>query len=122
MDDDPYRLSSPDRHLDDDPFEAQPLSPEQQRHVDLMRHIAQEVTARTGDNFALKGSTALLLAYGLPRFSTDLDFDGRRTSADLTASLRASVKAAGMRRRMTSVPSRTPGRCSATWCTTATMP
>ena len=49
-----------------------------------MLHIAQEVTARTGDNFALKGSTALLLAYGLPRFSTDLDFDGRRTSADLT--------------------------------------
>lgn len=42
MDDDPYRLSSPDRHLDDDPFKVQPLSPEQQRHVDLMRHIAQE--------------------------------------------------------------------------------
>jgi len=26
MDDDPYRLYSPDRHLDDDPFEAQPLT------------------------------------------------------------------------------------------------
>ena len=95
MDDDPYRLPSPDRHLDDDPFEAQPLSPEQQRHVDLMRHIAQEVTARTGDSFVLKGGTALLLAYGLPRFSTDLDFDGRRTSVDLTASLRAGAEAAG---------------------------
>jgi len=58
MDDDPYRLPSPERHLDDDPFEAQPLSPEQQRHVDLMRHIAQEVTARTGDNFVLKGGPA----------------------------------------------------------------
>lgn len=96
MDDDPYRLYSPDRHLDDDPFEAQPLSPERQRHVDLMRHIAQEVTARTGDNFVLKGGTALLLAYGLPRFSTDLDFDGRHTSVDLTASLRAGVEAAGI--------------------------
>lgn len=64
MDDDPYRLPSPDRHLDDDPFEAQPLSPEQQRHVDLIRHIAQEVTARIGDNFVLKGGAALLLAYG----------------------------------------------------------
>ena len=96
MDDDPYRLPSPERHLDDDPFEAQPLSPEQQRHVDLMRHIAQEVTARTGDNFVLKGGTALLLAYGLPRFSTDLDFDGRRTSVDLSTSLRAGAEAAGM--------------------------
>lgn len=97
MDDDPYRLPSPEeRHLDDEPFEARPLSPEQQRHVDLMRHIAQEVTARTGDNFVLKGGTALLLAYGLPRFSTDLDFDGRRTSVDLTASLRAGAEAAGM--------------------------
>lgn len=96
MDDDPYRLSSPDRHLDDDPFEAQSLSPEQQRHVDLMRHIAQEVTARTGDNFVLKGGTALLLAYGLPRFSTDLDFDGRCTSVNLTTSLRAGVEASEM--------------------------
>lgn len=96
MDDDPYRLPSPERHLDDDPFEAQPLSPEQQRHVDLMRHITQEVTARTGDNFVLKGGTALLLAYGLPRFSTDLDFDGRRTSVDLSTYLRAGAEAAGM--------------------------
>lgn len=96
MDDDPYRLPPPEeRHLDDDPFEAQPLSPEQQRHVDLMRHIAQEVTARTGDNFVLKGGTALLPVYGLPRFSTDLDFDGRRTGVNLTASLRAGAEAAG---------------------------
>jgi domain of unknown function (DUF1814) len=73
MDDDPCRLPSSERHLDDDPFEAQPLSPEQRRYIDLMRHIAQEVIARTGDNFVLKGGTALLRAYGLPRFSTDLD-------------------------------------------------
>lgn len=108
MDDDPYRLYSPDRHLDDDPFEAQPLSPERQRHVDLMRHIAQEVTARTGDNFVLKGGTALLLAYGLPRFSTDLDFDGRHTSVDLTASLRAGVEAAG-------IPTHNLGTTKNTW-------
>ena len=96
MGDDLYRLPSPEHHLDDDPFEAQPLSPEQQGHVDLMRHIAQEVTARTGDNFVLKGGTALLLSYGLPRFSTDLDFDGRRTSVDLSTALRAGAEAAGM--------------------------
>ena len=62
----------------------------------MIRHIAQEVTARIGDNFVLKGGAALLLAYGLPRFSTGLDFDGQRTSVDLTASLRAGVEAAGM--------------------------
>ena len=41
----------------------------------LMRAIAQELTSRTGDAFVLKGGTALLLAYDLPRFSIDLDFD-----------------------------------------------
>ena len=61
-----------------------------------MYHIAQEVTARTGDNFVLKGGTALLLAYGLPRFSTDLDFDGRHTSIDMTPALRAGADAAGV--------------------------
>ena len=40
-----------------------------------MRAIAQELTSRTGDAFVLKGGTALLLAYDLPRFSIDLDFD-----------------------------------------------
>lgn len=97
MDDDPYRLPpSEERPLDDALFEAQPLSPEQKRHIDLMRHIAQEVTARTGDNFVLKGGTALLLSYGLPRFSTDLDFDGQRTSVDLSTALCAGAEAAGM--------------------------
>ncbi|MBF0698267.1 nucleotidyl transferase AbiEii/AbiGii toxin family protein [Actinomyces bowdenii] len=60
-----------------------------------MRHIAQEVTTRSGDTFILKGGTALLLAYGLPRFSTDLDFDGRRTSIDLSEALQAGSQAAG---------------------------
>ncbi|MBO3725110.1 nucleotidyl transferase AbiEii/AbiGii toxin family protein [Actinomyces bowdenii] len=60
-----------------------------------MRHIAQEVTTRAGDAFVLKGGTALLLAYGLPRFSTDLDFDGRRTSIDLSEALQAGSQAAG---------------------------
>lgn len=121
MGDDLYRLPSPEHHLDDDPFEAQPLSPEQQRHVDLMRHITQEVTARTGDNFVLKGGTALLLSYGLPRFSTDLDFDGRRTSVDLSP---LCVQAPRLLecQCITSVPLRIPGRYAVTWCTTATMP
>ena len=72
------------------------LSPERQHHVALMRRIAQAVTAGTGDNFVLKGGTALLLGYGLPRFSFDLDFDGRRTTTDLTRSIESGVQAAAV--------------------------
>ena len=43
------------------PFEHYPVTPEQARHVALMRAIAQELTSRTGDAFVLKGGTALLL-------------------------------------------------------------
>ncbi|WP_243896633.1 nucleotidyl transferase AbiEii/AbiGii toxin family protein [Actinomyces bowdenii] len=95
MDDGPPYPPRPERRPEQSPFEPLPLSPEQQRHVDLMRHIAQEVTTRAGDAFVLKGGTALLLAYGLPRFSTDLDFDGRRTSIDLSEALQAGSQAAG---------------------------
>ena len=49
----------------------------QKTRIGLMRHIAQTLTETTGDFFILKGGTALLLAYGLPRYSTDLDYDGR---------------------------------------------
>lgn len=96
MDDDSFRLPPSKHEYGSKPFETQPLTPEQSRHLDLMYHIAQEVTARTGDNFVLKGGTALLLAYGLPRFSTDLDFDGRRTSIDMTPALRAGADTAGV--------------------------
>lgn len=44
----------------------------------------------------LKGGTALLLAYGLPRFSVDLDFDGRRPGIDLTRAIRAGAAAASL--------------------------
>jgi domain of unknown function (DUF1814) len=73
------RALTPDQSDGDPyPFKLGPFSPEQQRHVDLMRQVAQEVTSRTRGNFVLKGGTALLLVYNLPRFSVDLDFDGRR--------------------------------------------
>ena len=76
------------------PFERHPFTPEQARYVALMRAIAQELTSRTGDAFVLKGGTALLLAYDLPRFSIDLDFDGRSPSIDLTDSIQAGAAAA----------------------------
>jgi predicted nucleotidyltransferase component of viral defense system len=49
----------------------------QQRRVEFMKNIAQEVTASTNDALVLKGGTSLLLAYGLDRFSEDMDFDGK---------------------------------------------
>lgn len=72
-------------------LEVPSLSPERQQHVAVMRRIAQAVTANTGDNFVLKGGTALLLGYGLPRFSFDLDVDGRRTATDLSRSIESGV-------------------------------
>ena len=53
------------------PFEHHPFTPEQARHVALMRAIAQELTSRTGDAFVLKGGTALLLPNILSVSPTD---------------------------------------------------
>lgn len=48
-----------------------PFTPEQARHVGLMRAIAQELTSRTGDAFVLKGVTAILLPNILSVSPTD---------------------------------------------------
>lgn len=52
----------------------QPLAfnEERQLHVDIMRAIARDLHDIP---MVLKGGTALLLCYGLDRFSEDLDFD-----------------------------------------------
>src|SRR3990167_1204869 len=48
------------------------LNPKDEAHERLMRSILKGI----GDTpLVLKGGTALLLAYGLSRFSEDLDFD-----------------------------------------------
>lgn len=78
------------------PFERYSFSPEQELHIYLMRHIAQEVTGDTHSNFVLKGGTALLLAYGLPRFSEDLDFDGRLWHLDPTERIHRGASRAGI--------------------------
>jgi predicted nucleotidyltransferase component of viral defense system len=48
------------------------FSPERKLHVDIMRAIAKDFHDIP---MVLKGGTALLLCYGLDRFSEDLDFD-----------------------------------------------
>lgn len=48
------------------------LTTEQKLHVDIMRAVAKDFHDIP---MVLKGGTALLLCYGLDRFSEDLDFD-----------------------------------------------
>ena len=51
------------------------MTPRQRIHVDIMKEIARSLSDTP---FILKGGTALLLAYGLDRFSEDLDFDSNK--------------------------------------------
>ena len=51
------------------------FSPERRLHVDIMRTISRDLSDLP---MVLKGGTALLLCYGLNRFSEDLDFDSPR--------------------------------------------
>ena len=44
----------------------------QARHIEIMRDFLTELNKET-DAFILKGGTGLLLAYGLNRFSEDID-------------------------------------------------
>ena len=62
----------------------------------FMRRIAQTLTETTGNAFILKGGTALLLAYGLPRYSTDLDYDGRDRNIDIARYLQTSAERTGI--------------------------
>lgn len=72
------------------------FTPEQKQRIRLMRGIAQQVARDTGDNLVMKGGTALLLAYGLPRYSTDLDFDGKHAGMDIASSIASGATAAGI--------------------------
>jgi predicted nucleotidyltransferase component of viral defense system len=51
------------------------FSPEQTIHVAFMRLLVKNFRSLP---LVLKGGTALLLGYGLPRFSEDLDFDSEK--------------------------------------------
>lgn len=48
-----------------------------ERHKDVIVSFLQYLNAQT-DQFVLKGGTALMLCYGLNRFSEDVDLDGRK--------------------------------------------
>lgn len=59
------------------------LMPYQKERIKLMK----EILPLFGDKYVLKGGTALLLYYGLDRYSEDLDFDCLTNNMDFTKRL-----------------------------------
>jgi predicted nucleotidyltransferase component of viral defense system len=51
------------------------LTAEQKKRLRFMKALARECA---GLPMVLKGGTALLFGYGLPRYSEDLDFDSEK--------------------------------------------
>jgi predicted nucleotidyltransferase component of viral defense system len=58
----------------------------------LMSNIAEDISNDEKSALILKGGTALLLCYNLPRFSTDLDYDGASYDVDIFKSIENGVK------------------------------
>lgn len=54
------------------------------QRLDFMK----EILGYVGDNFILKGGTALRFYYGLDRYSEDLDFDSISSNMDITKQLK----------------------------------
>lgn len=76
---------------------AKPIFTESQmKRIKLMEAVAKTVSEENGKEYVLKGGTGLLLAYGLPRYSTDLDFDGKDPSVDLTEIIKESTEKKGL--------------------------
>ena len=61
----------------------------------LMNKIVRAVT-KDKAKLVLKGGTALVMAYQLQRYSTDLDYDGTDSSCDIRESIERGAKEAGI--------------------------
>ena len=57
-----------------------------------MKDLAEEISNDNKTKLILKGGTALLLCYGLPRFSTDLDYDGEKHGIDIIKNIEIASK------------------------------
>lgn len=72
------------------------LEPYKRVKLDLIYHVLRALyKSDAGSNYTLKGGTALLLCYGLDRFSEDIDLDGVK-KVQLDASIRQGCKASGL--------------------------
>lgn len=49
-------------------------------HLDTIVHVMESMNRSSDNPFILKGGTALMLCYGLTRFSEDIDLDAQRSS------------------------------------------
>jgi predicted nucleotidyltransferase component of viral defense system len=59
------------------------LDNEKIKRILLMYDIAKRISMDNKNGLILKGGTALLFCYGLPRYSTDLDYDGFNYNFDV---------------------------------------
>jgi predicted nucleotidyltransferase component of viral defense system len=65
------------------------LDEEKIKRILLMYDIAKNISADNKNELLLKGGTALLFCYGLPRYSTDLDYDGYNYNIDITDKIKS---------------------------------
>jgi len=59
------------------------------KRILLMYDIAKKISSNNRNDLLLKGGTALLFCYGLPRYSTDLDYDGFNYNLDIIDSIKS---------------------------------
>jgi len=73
------------------------LDKEKIQRILLMYDIAKKISADNKNGLLLKGGTALLFCYGLPRYSTDLDYDGFNYNFDITDDIKSVINSNGLK-------------------------
>jgi predicted nucleotidyltransferase component of viral defense system len=66
----------------------------------VMEDIAKEITKDEKAALVLKGGTALMLCYNLPRFSSDLDYDGANTDIHIEDAIKKGAAVSGRKAHM----------------------
>jgi len=72
--------------------DALSLDNDKTKRILLMYDIAKNISTDNKNNLLLKGGTALLFCYGLPRYSTDLDYDGYNYNVDIINNIKSIFK------------------------------
>jgi predicted nucleotidyltransferase component of viral defense system len=82
--------------IDREYLESLHFSGQEIQRTVLMENIARDISDNKKAGLVLKGGTALLLCYKLPRFSTDLDYDGISYDNDILKNIENGVKKSGL--------------------------
>lgn len=72
---------------------------EQEIKLNFMRHLLPLIAQSTRNTWGMKGGSALRLFHGLPRFSEDMDFQGKESllfSGELTSALIQGSRSFGL--------------------------